>query len=141
MTRIQNGFFVATLAALMLIGCGDAAENNDSGDLEVLGTFDTSFGSEETVTAEAWGSAAIVAFDNDANFAITQNAEDAEFSPSAFNKLVWTEPATDGSFYYCTVDFGLETQAAAEASEKTADDSDPDNSGCGGFSWTKLTPK
>jgi hypothetical protein len=60
------------------------------------------------------------------------------FNPSKFNRFVWTA-ITGGSFYYCTVDFGLATLNDALASTKTADDSDPDASGCGGFSWTKLS--
>ena len=34
---------------------------------------------------------------------------------------------------------GLATLEAAKSSTQTADASDPDNSGCGGFGWTKLT--
>lgn len=119
-------------------------------DFELIGVYDSSFGGVETITASTWSTASedfptvltkIDSFDNDENFAVTQNAEDAEYSPDAFNKVVWTEPDEVGAFFYCTVDFGLDTAEEAASSEETADASDPATSGCAGFSWTQLTPK
>ena len=56
-----------------------------------------------------------------------------------FNRIVWTEP-DGGSFYYCTVAFGLPTLEDALNSTETADASDPETMGsCGAFSWTKLS--
>jgi hypothetical protein len=148
--------------SLALVACGDAAEkenngaaenngamnngtennggaaNNGAGALEVAGTWTTNYDTSETLSDTEWNGSAIVEFDNDANFAITQNAEDAMYDPGKFNKLVWTEPA-EGSFYYCTVDFSLETADDAKNTTKTADDSDPLNSGCGDFGWTMMT--
>jgi hypothetical protein len=127
-------------------GCGDGEDGSPEptpadGELqiEIAGTWESNFGVIESISSEGWGDAAIVAFDNGDNFAITQNADDAAFSPGLFNRNVWTEPA-NGSFYYCTVAFGLESEEAALESTATADASDPENSGCGGaFAWTKLS--
>ena len=52
--------------------------------------------------------------------------------------IVWTEIDGD-SFFYCTVDFGLDSAEDAENTAMSADDTDPENDGCGGFSWTVLT--
>ena len=111
--------------------------------LEIIGEYDDNFMGTQTITAEAWNGAAIVEYDNDADVVYTQNPDDDEFNPSKFSKTVYLEPAEDGSFYFCTVVFDAETLADAKASDKTADDSDPDNGGCGGpmFSWTKATKK
>ena len=54
------------------------------------------------------------------------------------SKIVWTAPAND-AFYYCFVAFGLETETEAVDAADTSDASDPENAGCGGFSWTKLS--
>jgi hypothetical protein len=116
-------------------GDGDGA----SGEIEVAGTYDSDFGAE-TIDASMWNGSDVVDFDNDDNWAITQNADDADFDPGKFNKIVWTEPSDTGEFYYCTVDFGLDSADEARDTELTADDSDPDSGGCGGFSWTLLTP-
>jgi hypothetical protein len=125
---------------------GGAKASADSGgeptnddELEVAGEWTGEFG-EQTISLDSWDGSAVVEFDNDENVAFTESPDDAIFSPGTFSKVVWTEPTDDG-FYYCTVDFGLETLADAKASEKTADDSDPEAMGsCGGFTWTKLEP-
>ena len=122
---------------------GSAADALRGPQIEVAGTWTSSFG-EETITSASWASsmvtAAVVEFDNDGNGAITQNPADADYAPEKFNKLVWTDPSGD-TFYYCTVDFGLDTAEAAKATTKTADDKDPEKSGCGDYGWTKLVKK
>ena len=128
---------------LLVAGCGSGDEpetGTDESAIEVVGTWDTNFGGEEVISAETWGAAAIVRFDNSANSAITQNAADAEFSPGKFSKLVWTE-VTEEAFYYCTVDYDLDTEEAAVASTKEANPSEPETSGCGDFAWTGMTKK
>jgi len=96
---------------------------------------------EEVITDASWSYMEIVSFNNEANVAITQNPSDDMFSPDTFNRLVWTEPKADGSFYYCTEILGKATAAEAESAASVADDSDLDKKGCGGFSWTKMTKK
>jgi len=93
------------------------------------------------ITQESWGSGILVSWDNDARVAITQNPEDSSFDPGKFNRIVWTEPGTSGAFYYCTTDFGVETQEAAEALTTMADATEAYSSGCGGFGWSKLVPQ
>ncbi len=141
--------------ALFLGACGGSGNDPDpipnnvrgaqmngaaSAPIEVQGVWESNFGTQERITQGAWDQAEIVSYDNDLNLAITQNPEDASFSPNKFNRIVWTEPES-GSFYYCFVDFGLDTEEDALRSTNSADDSDPETDGCGGFSWTKLTPE
>jgi hypothetical protein len=117
--------------------------------LEINGVYDSNFNTVETITNESWEVVAswgttdspIIRYDNADNWTVTQNAADADFDPGKFNKIVWTEPGTDGVFYYCSVTFGEETADDAENTSHTADDTDPANSGCGGSSWTELTPQ
>ena len=130
--------FLSSLLVLTVWACGDDHDHDNDPTIAVAGTWTSNFGGMETITSTSWNGTPIIEFDNDANVAYTQNAADASWGANQFNKLVWSG-LTDNSVYYCTVDFGLDTLAAAKTSTKTADSSDPDNSGCGGFSWTKLT--
>jgi hypothetical protein len=119
----------------------DAGEPEDEGGddgIEVAGDWTGEFG-DESISDDEWNGSEIVSFDNEDNFAITQNPEGAEFDPGKFNKNVWTEPNDDG-FYYCTVDFGRGSADEAEQTEMTADEDDLEE-GCGGFPWTQLMPE
>lgn len=118
--------------------------------LEIAGLWESAFGGNErfsdTAYTTAFGASTVIKFDNTKRWLITQNAADSKNNPSKFNKIVWIAPkATDlGGFnvsttYYCWVAFAQDTAALAEASTQTADGSDPEKTGCGGFSWTKLT--
>jgi hypothetical protein len=133
--------------ALFLSACGVPPANSgprvDAGaDLEIIGEWVSQFG-EETISAEGWNNgfltAAIIVFDNDNDWVITQNPEDAEFGANTFSTVFWAD-AGEGSIYYCTSSFGKQTQAEAE-NQTAPDSSDAANSGCGDFSWTKLDPR
>jgi hypothetical protein len=127
---------------------GDEDAGDDDGgvedeSIEVAGRWHSSFGGTEVIdddSFESFGSSSPIAhYDNLVNFMVTQNPPDALYGPNKFNKIVWTEP-TVGGFYYCWVDFSLDTAEQARNSTATADDSDPENGGCGGFAWTKSSP-
>ncbi len=123
-------------------GCGMFSWTRLRRALAIRGEYDNNFGGSETITAVTWtayGSPSrIVDWDDGERWVITQNPEDAMFGPNLFNRVVYTEPNPAGSFYHCTVEFGLETAAAARMSAATADATDPENSGCGMFPWTRL---
>jgi len=141
MRTMRIGQLVLALA-WVLFGCGSEDEKKDgaAAPLEIIGDWSSEFG-DESITESTWGTTAVKDYDNDQNVVIVQNPDDDAFSPSAFAKIVFTEPKND-EFYYCWVDFGLESLADAQASDKSADDSEPDTAGCGdGNPWTKLTKK
>lgn len=131
---------------------GDTAAKTDTsgGDaavaaaIEIAGTYNDNFGGSETIASDKWqfsfGTSTIAEYDNAKNNAYLQAPADDKFNPSKFSKIVWTEPKAD-SFYYCTVVIGAATLDLAKASTLTADDKEPEKSGCGGFGWTKLTKK
>jgi hypothetical protein len=124
---------------------GDAADGGAGGapqvePLELIGAYDDNYGSSFVITTDAWGASAIVAYDNALNSVYTQFPADDDFNPNKFAKTLYTEPADDESFYFCMVVYSAATLAEAQASTATADDSDPENGGCGGqFPWTKAT--
>lgn len=104
-------------------------------------TFNGGMSAGELVIDEmSWGKMILVDYSNEENWAITQNAEDAMFDPGKFLRIVWLEPDMTG-FYFCMVDFSLDTEEAARNSMKMADSTDPDNSGCGNFGWSKAVPQ
>lgn len=122
-------------------GSAGAGGVTEADAFELIGDYDDSFMGEQLITADDWNGAAIVGYDNDANVVYTQLPDDDMYNPGKFTKTVYTQPE-GGSFYFCIVEYSLDTLADAQASEATADDSDPDNSGCGGmFPWTKATAK
>lgn len=146
--RFTAHLSIGVLLCFGLVACGDnndtidEVENNDTIDApEIAGVWASNFGSVDTITGTTFGSSStIVAVDNDANWMVTKNNADAEFSPNTYSKLLWTAPES-GEFYYCTVTFGEETLEAARDTSKMADEAALDTDGCGGFSWTKLTDK
>lgn len=123
-------------------GCGGFAwtKLTKTDPIAVAGSYTDGFGGKSTITSRFWDVGWIAKFDNTMRFAITQSPADDKYTPSKFTKLVWTAPV-GGTFYTCMVDYGLDSAALAEATTKTADDAAPDKSGCGGFSWTKMTPQ
>lgn len=125
-------------------GAGGAAAEAP---LEIIGVYDDSFGGEITISADSWStggafpsSSAIVGYDNEQNVVYTQHPADDMYNPNKFAKTVYTEPA-NGSFYYCMIEYALDTLDAARASTKTADASDPENGGCSTFPWSKATAR
>lgn len=121
-------------------GAGGAGGAPDVEPLELIGAYDDSFGGSFIISTTSWGNWAIAAYDNALNAVYTQFPADDLYNPNKFAKTVYTEPANDDSFYFCMVVYSATTLAEAQASTATADDSDPDNGGCGGqFPWTKAT--
>jgi len=129
----------------------DAADAVDASDvdanIEVEGTWDTNFGGREVIDSDSWNAAgtdwvykaSVLEYDNATNVAYTQTSADDPYSALKYNKVVWTDRQSS-TFYYCTVDYGLDTLADAKASPKVADTSSLETTGCAGGPWTKNAP-
>ena len=140
MNSMRFGWMVAALGLAML-GCG-GSDDEDKAQLEIIGEYTDQFDFEQVITATEWNGSAIKEYDNDDNVVYTQFPEDDEFSANLFAKTVYLEPESDGSFYYCMVVYDAETLTDAKDSDATADDSDPDTTGCGGANpWSLATKK
>ena len=121
-------------------GCGSESE------LEIIGEWKDNYETSHSITQGAWSQAGegwslneiIVKFDNDTNIVITQNAPDATSNPGKFNKTIWTD-ISDNVFYSCTLVFSKDTLAELESVTESADSSDPENSGCNNYPWSKLS--
>lgn len=138
--RIPLPHSLALLGLMLGPACGgDDDPGPDAGTepLEIVGVWASNFGAEEVITESRFNSADIVEHDNAANLLITRNSTAAEFNPGLFNRIQWIDLAGD-TFYYCFVEFGLPSAEAARTSTTSADPSEPDDGGCGGFPWTRL---
>ena len=135
----KNSTNVADDGDLATAGCGGFPWTQLSPPIEVTGSWSSPW-SDEDISSQSWNGNAVIEYDNATNVAITQSPADDPYTANKFSKIVWTEIASD-AFWYCTVDFGKDTADEAKNTVNVADDSDPANSGCGGFSWTELTAK
>ncbi len=118
-------------------GAGGAGEVAQA-PLEIIGSWNDNFGGTQVIGATDWNGSAILAYDNATNVVYTQYPADDMYSPNKFAKTVYTE-ITSNSFYFCLIVYSADTLAAAQADTGVANSTDPDHTGCGGFSWTKAT--
>jgi hypothetical protein len=118
-------------------GAGGAADVAQA-PLEIIGAWNDNFAGTQIISATDWNGSAILAYDNATNVVYTQYPADNMYSPNKFAKTVYTD-IVDSSFYFCALVFSADTLAAAQADTGVADATDPDHSGCSGFSWTKAT--
>ncbi len=124
---------------------GDTGSPTAEG-LAIAGSYDDAFGThheiDETTWVQTFGAYdpyvfAIRAYDNAERVVIAQNDEANDYSGGLWSRFDWVE--SGGHLYICQSAYGAATEAEAEATPR-ADDADPANAGCGGFSWTDLTP-
>jgi hypothetical protein len=145
--RFGTRWAVLGVTTMMLTVGACADDDTDGGAataLEIIGTWADSYGGLHTISDNSWDDGlsprSVQDFDNNANWVVTQNAPDDEYSPDMFNYVVWTDADANGMWWTCTVGYGIATLDEALAVPNTADDSDPATDGCGGFSWTSMTP-
>lgn len=112
--------------------------------LEIAGTYTDNYGGDHVITSTSWAqygattNFAFTQYDNDANFAIAQNDAANTYSPNLFSRFDWTVDSSS-QLWYCQTAYDAATEADALATA-AADATDPATTGCGGFSWTSLTP-
>jgi hypothetical protein len=115
----------------------------DAGDpasLEIAGTYTTEWGQTITVSATEWKDESeagtftytIASYDNEKNYLVAQDNGDDKW-----DRFEWT--LSSDTLHYCQTIFDAETEADADVAESLADVDDI-NEGCGGFSWSSLTP-
>ncbi len=131
--------------ATLAVACGPATTTPPK--LAVVGTWSDGYGDTDTITQSTWrvsGNGSdetdtIVSFDNSKREAIIQTPASAKYNPDTFSKNLWTQPTAAGDWWLCTVDYGEKTAAAALNTTKTADQSHPDQGGCGSYPWSHMT--
>ncbi len=112
------------------------------------GSFSDNYGGQHFLTATLWQlkdtwtnqTDTIVKINGLANYIIIQKSAADAFNASKFQKIIYISN-NDGSFYTCTLSpFNSSSSAAAEAITDSTAKTDPANTGCGGFAWTKMSP-
>jgi hypothetical protein len=98
-------------------------------------------GSVQVITNEEWTTDAYVfwisSYDNASRVAIAQNDTANDYNPDLWSRFDWYDDGT--SLWYCQTAYDAASEADAEATP-AATTTDPATTGCGGFSWTNLTP-
>lgn len=67
------------------------------------------------------------------------NGTNGQSGVECYSRIVWTKH--NDSYYYCEIVFNKGSLDAAKSDPATANATNPDSSGCGGFSWTKFVQK
>jgi len=159
---------LSTPFLLFLMACGPAPEpgTTDTGstdtdpdtdttdtdtdigtDLAINGTYTDNFGSDHTITNALWTMAfgsypasyfGITVYDNAERYVIAENDAANSYYGGLFSRFDWYVDDDDG-IWFCQTTFTATTEAEALATPR-ADDSDPANAGCSGFTWTHLNP-
>jgi hypothetical protein len=131
---------MALLTAL-LAGCGSS---DDEAQLEIIGTYTDEFGQLQVITATTWDSSGsgftlifhILDYDNLFNYLVAQNDASNSFNAGKYSRFAWTN--ANGNLYYCQDVYDAATSETARSAPFP--NSSDLASGCGGFSWTNLTP-
>lgn len=136
---ISKTVLVLCATILLLAGCKDT---DDDSSVIPNGTYTDNYGGSNTFTDSQWSDAygatfSVVKTNRSDNYVIYQNSASNSYNPSKFSRVDFVEDS-NSVLYYCQIAYDKDTAAEAEA-VTTADRSDPANSGCSGFSWTKLT--
>ena len=148
---------LAAANAVEALGINGSWSDNFGGSHEIAGgksfAGGTSGNWKQTFSSGSVTNSSVVEFDNSSKTVYLKtpdepnafadcngNGTKGETGVECYHKNVWTVTA-DGSTYYCQIVYNKASLADAKADTAQADASDPANSGCGGFSWTKLTKK
>jgi hypothetical protein len=123
------------MIALTLSACGDSSGS----DLAILGEYVDNYETNHEITNEMWTSGestfTITQFSNETQMVIAQNSSENEWSADLWSRFDWTENAE--GLWICQTTYDSDTEEAA-MNTLAADVTDPANSGCSSFAWTKL---
>ena len=76
-------------------------------------------------------------FSNTDQFIIAQNDDANDYNAGKWSRFDWTWTGGDTQLWFCQTAYAAESEADALGTT-AADDSDPANTGCGGFAWSQL---
>ena len=121
---------------------GGTTDGGTSDSIAIAGSWTDSWGGTHTIDDVHWdqgyASFHISQYDNGGMYAIAQNDEGNDWSPSLWSRFDWTWDSS-GALWYCQTAYDAATEEAALATP-AADPANPAASGCGSFSWTGMSP-
>ncbi len=132
------------LGGLLLGACAD--DDSSQGPLEIIGVYADDYGTTHTITADVWTmdfggepyTFDVLQYDNAADYLVAQNGAGNGFNPGLYSRFDWA--TYQDEFYICQGTYDAASEAEAAAAE-APDPTDPTTGGCGGFSWSRLTPQ
>jgi hypothetical protein len=128
-------------------GCGSFAWTKMSPvQHPLIGKWTDPFNGKHSISANKWttdygtpATDAIIYYNVINSFLIIQKPANDTWNPAKYQKIVLTQ--FNGSWYTCTLSpFDSATATAAAGIADSSVKTDPENSGCGGFSWTRMIP-
>ncbi len=123
----------------LIAGCNGFAWSRLRPQLEIRGSWVDNWGSSHTISEDLWAidssSFHISQYDNFSHYAIAQNDATNAWYPAFWSRFDWTWNGS--SYYYCQTAYDAATEADALAT--AAANSSDLLTGCGGFSWSKLS--
>lgn len=124
----------------------DADTDTDDPDgFALVGSYVDTWGTQHTITEELWTQTFpngdgeryhLVGHDNGERWAIARNDADNPWNADKYSRFDWV--VDGGDLWYCQSVFDAET--ADDARNATPADPGDRDGGCGGFTWTALTP-
>jgi len=117
--------------------------------LAIAGSYTDAFGGQHEIASDTWVQTAdsgsgpvsstflLTRYDNSAHWVVGQNDAGNAYNPGKWSRFDWA--TVQAILYFCQTRYDAADEAEALAATP-ADPTDPTKSGCGGFSWTALTP-
>ncbi|HNC98117.1 MAG TPA: hypothetical protein PKW90_18440, partial [Myxococcota bacterium] len=120
-------------------GCNGFGWSRLRPQLEIRGNWVDDWGGSHSISEDLWdmsgSSFHISSYDNFNHYAIAQNDAANAWYPEFWSRFDWTWNGS--SYYYCQTAYNAATEADALATP--AANSADLSTGCGGFSWSKLS--
>lgn len=151
MNKVRRMCSILIVVALISIaGCMNDAKDNSEFDLTGTWTENVGWNSSVTThtfsfdfwkqsnTKSAYLNKTIISIDNVSDYFIYRENDQDQFNPGKYGKVYWIE-SSSGMAYYCMIAYGKNSaEEAVNADISSLNASDPENGGCGGFSWSKI---
>ena len=133
------------LVSFLWLGCGDDPTPVPV-TLAIVGEYADPYGTQHQISSTQWEQRfgddvslyRIESFDNAQHRVIAQNDAANAYFPSLWSRFDWLE--RDGVLWFCQIQYQADSAEAAQATS-APDAADPEASGCGMGSWSRLDPQ
>ncbi|MCA9494245.1 MAG: hypothetical protein KC621_30170 [Myxococcales bacterium] len=134
---------------LLLAAC-DGGTTTDGSEiteelLAIAGSYTDAFGTAHDIDEDSWTQQfagypaytfSVSDWSNAEGWVVAQNGSDNGYFPLLWSRFDWVR-TDDDRLFFCQTAYDAQTAEDAHAASRPSD-ADPENSGCGGFSWTEL---
>ncbi|MCB9686891.1 MAG: hypothetical protein H6738_19400 [Alphaproteobacteria bacterium] len=133
---------------LLLAACDDGTTDASATTedlLAIAGSYTDAFGTAHDIDEQTWRQQyagypaltfAVSDWSNAEAWVVAQNGADNGYFPLLWSRFDWLM-TDDDRLFVCQTTYDAETAEDAHGVARPSD-ADPENTGCGGFSWTEL---